>query len=197
MNNTQIFYRILIGVFIISFATFIYLMNVGIDERHEMKEDIQKLGEQHTKSEVENKELKTEIHVLTKENDSLKIEISNKTPTETSSTYTKPAGLKKYSVGTVSNTPNNQVIREIDNYLYAEGYHVLLGKVYNPLPDWLNKNPTVYYHSNKTKNLALIIASDLEDFSGIHFKTKRGKGEEVKPGKEDYTLFIHYSAPQQ
>ncbi len=166
-------------------------MNVGIKERHEMKNDIQQLGVMIDSSTSLNEHLKSQVHVLTKENDSLKqkLGVSNN-----SDNRTEPRmGLNKYKVRTYSNSPNTQIIKEIDVYLYGEGYNILLGKNYNTRPTWLSKQPTVYYHSERTKRLAQKIALDIEDITDIPFRVRKGKGEDVKPGDEEITIFIHYS----
>ncbi len=188
MNKLSAF-KGLIALFVISFAAFIYLMNVGINERHEMKNDIQKLGVMIDSSTSLNEHLKSQVHILTKENDSLR-QIAGKSSVKRS---VSRMGLNKYKVRTYSNTPNTQVIKEIDVYLYGEGYNILLGKNYNTRPTWLSKQPTVYYHSEKTKRLAQKIALDIKDITDIPFRVRRGKGDDVKPGEEDITIFIHYS----
>jgi len=192
--NKPMLYKGLIGVFVVSFAAFIYLMNVGIEERHDMKSDIKALGDLHKESEIEKTELKNEIHVLTQENDSLKNEIGHEAPTQV--TAEKPAGLNKYTVRVYSNTPNAQVIKEIDDYIYAEGYNAALGVNYLTLPSWSNRKPGVYYHSEETKYLAKIIALDIEEFTGIQFHVKKGSSENANSGEKNRTIFIHYSKAQ-
>ena len=197
MNKTKIFYKTLIGLFVVSFIAFIYLMNVGIEERHEMKDEIIHLGGMIDSSSTINQKLTKLVNILSLKNDSLETEIKHlKSGTKNTTKPPKRMGLYKYKVRTYSNSPNTQVIKEIDVYLYGEGYNILLGKNYNTMPNWLSKHPTVYYHSEKTKALAHKIALDIEDITNIKFKVKKGSGDEVKPGEEQRTIFIHYSKPQ-
>ena len=208
MIKTAAKYKVLISVFIVSFTAFLFLVKENNGQRHEMKSTIEQLTVENTELDSSLTALeidyKTAIHenaALEKTNDSL---IGNSSPTNNSpevstvETNTEQASephrnLSKYTVGIYSYNPEVQVIKEMDAYLYGEGYNMLLGKKYNEKPEWMAKHPTVYYHDSKTKSLASTVARDLEDITNVPFKVKKGSGQEVAEGQEEHTIFIHYS----
>lgn len=203
MNKMAIQYKILISVFIVSFTAFLFLVNENTNQRHEMKSDISELSVENQSLDSTNSELTEKVDVLQIENEELynenrelKHEVSllkNENHSAEVSASGIPENLSKYKVRIYSYNPETQVIKEMDVYLYSEGYNMLLGKKYSEKPSWMAKHPTVYYHSHETKHLAHKIAADIEGITNIHFKVKRGNGEEVKTGQEKFTIFIHYS----
>jgi cell division protein FtsL len=192
MNKTATLYRILIPVFVISVGALVYIMNVGIEERHEMKAEISTLGTTVANRDSVSGHLNSQITTLKKENDSLTTEIETLTSIET--VIKKPAkpNLSKYRIKIFSPDGSNQVVQEIQSYTLEEGFSMGIGVQSSTRPNWLASKNTIFYFNSKTKKLAEKVAADLKFITGQSWRVKSGDASDMTPTKALYRIDIHY-----
>jgi hypothetical protein len=195
MNKTATLYRILIPVFVISVGALIYIMNVGIEERHEMKDEITTLETSFATHDSVAGHLNSKITTLEKENDSLNTEIetlSNAAVSNAKPVRTVKPNLSKYKISIHSPDGTNQVVQEIGSYTLEEGFSMGIGVQSSTKPNWLSNKNTIFYFNSKTKKLAEKVAADLELITGQSWRVKMGDAADMTPTKALYKIDIHY-----